>query len=528
MLWKKESNRSDSLYVDFCTLYAKQHMNAESERSALKMSEKSDATSQLKRVQGNKLFGQSKWADAIEMYNESLCYAENGSKNISLAYANRSACFFKLKLYRECLADIDLAKDAGYPEDLLPKLDRRKVECLEAIDDGVKSFEKFEPTLSYPPDDRFPCIANVIEFKKMASDYSIVAKEDIGVGQTVAVEKAFLAYSYNQFGLKCNICLKKKENLFPCKNCIEAMFCCTECHQSGIHDYECGIKFSIDNNENGDMMKEIRVMLMVTKMFSNVSELIDFVQDAIRSDSIELPATLMDEKSKYRAFLKLPFGPQAISKEHFAFLVSRIYKLCLQIPRIGATFRTTEYRRFLMHLIGQHANVTNYNSARVKPLPQAIQRNGMVKHTQTGLIANYFGHSCAPNVFFGGSNGQSIYTTIRPIKKGEVLRLSLFIFFMEPKKVRQEIIWNHRRIKCKCSRCTGTDMPMEQRKQLAMDPYFKYIMANVSPCSVYDEHLHGLAEKCIAFLQKYGHGIWCDEIGIIADVYVHLIQLRLN
>ncbi|XP_055297294.1 SET and MYND domain-containing protein 4-like [Sitodiplosis mosellana] len=229
MLWKKESNKSDSLYVDFCALHAKEYMNAAPRRSAFKTTEKSDVISVQKRVEGNQLFGQCKWADAMEMYNESLCYAENGSTNISLAYANRASCFLKMELYNECLTDIELAKAAGYPADLEPKLDRRKEQCLKGVSDGAKPFGIFEPALSFQPNEQFPSIANVLKLERNANDYSVVAEQDIDVGQIIAVEKAFLVYSYIRYGLQCSICFKRNANLLPCKKCTAALFCCNEC-----------------------------------------------------------------------------------------------------------------------------------------------------------------------------------------------------------------------------------------------------------------------------------------------------------
>lgn len=75
-----------------------------------------------------------KYFQAIQYYNRSLLFVENGTKNLSLAYGNRSACFLHLNMYDKCLIDIELAVEAGYSKKLLPKLDARKKECMELME----------------------------------------------------------------------------------------------------------------------------------------------------------------------------------------------------------------------------------------------------------------------------------------------------------------------------------------------------------------------------------------------------------
>lgn len=109
MFWRKESNRPDALYSDL-------FKNFSGEAADLllcnrnSVPQKNDGISIQKRKKGNDLYGEYKWAEAMGKYNESLCFATKHSENISLAYANRALCFLRLKLYKECLIDIDLAR----------------------------------------------------------------------------------------------------------------------------------------------------------------------------------------------------------------------------------------------------------------------------------------------------------------------------------------------------------------------------------------------------------------------------------
>lgn len=243
MLWKKESSNQNALYVDLFDRMTKQKIDTVfPQLNREPAPKKSAAISLEKRKEGNVLFGNGKWAEAMEKYNESLCFAPTGSENISMAYANRAACFLRLKLYNECLIDIDLARNAGYPIHLMPKLDQRENDCLMARDASVPQ-DDYNLKLSFEPDTEIPCMANVLKIERNRSgEVSVVAKGDIDVGQTVVLGKPFCAYLHSRFALKCNICLKDNTNLMPCKLCTNAMFCSDECRGNDLHEHECGKK----------------------------------------------------------------------------------------------------------------------------------------------------------------------------------------------------------------------------------------------------------------------------------------------
>lgn len=549
MLWTKESIECDAMYVDICGLYARRNVPP-ADRTVTKTLAKSNAISAHLRQQGNDLFTANQLCDAMDKYNASLCFAEPGTECQSLAYANRSSCFLKMKMFHECCVDIDLAKAAGYPEESMWKLDQRKATCLEAIDKNNaegSNVTKNPLSLSFPPDEQLPCIANVL---KIVSDdqlkdkndqasakkdqaradkehstnsikYSVIAKEDIDIGQTILVEKAFFSYVYSQNSSQCSICFKENVNLMPCQHCTRAAFCSTECQDDLLHKYECGLRLDTkDANENGNMMKEVRLVMMAVNLFPSVDELMQFVEESIQSEADELP-TFSNEKSKYRAFLTLPIASVSVSNEFLASIILRIYNIIQSQPNLH--FQSKKHRRFLMHLIGHHCQITSNNSMRVTK-----DASGEVSYTQTGLIPKYFQHSCAPNVFMGTRDGHFIYITIRPIKKGGQLYISNFMSLLrQPKDVRQQVIWTHRRIKCECARCEGIVASANQRRQMASDSDFKYIFANSSTHSIIGD-ISVMHQRCQTFLTKYGHMNWCDELGIVLSTYVMIVNQILK
>lgn len=523
MLWAKESNNRNATYVDIFATNSRlltgfyEKVRSKSENTTCK---KSNETSLQKRIEGNKSFTKRRYEFALGEYNESLCSAENGSEHISLAYANRSACFLHMKKYRQCLVDIKLAKEAGYPTHLMPKLDKREAECMKFMENDGQKDDRIDDGmhLNFEPNPQFPCIANVLNFEKSHEGHVVViAKENIDVGKTVIIEKAFTTCLYSPFGWRCNICLKDNANLRPCKKCNLAMFCSEECQNDPIHEDECGLKLSDTTQHNGIMMNEMRTMFKVVRMFPNVDELINFVEQVVRSDPKEIPSTWSDEKSKYRTFLKMPYPSAAVnSMDHKAFMFV-IYKMLLKIPKISGFFKTKHHLRFLKHLIYQHGVIADSNSSRVRLSsidPNPVNRRDVCSHI--GLVGGYFQHSCAPNIFSTDKDGHLYCVTIRPVKKGEQLTTLSYDMLLSSKKERQQILRDEKHLTCKCSRCTDTPATQKQRKQLTSDPLYQHFKLNKGP------------EECIAVLRKYGHGPpWCDEIFFVMHMYTNYLRQKL-
>lgn len=414
--------------------------------------DKSDGKSLEKRTEGNKQFGKGEWAGAMEKYNESLCFATSGSQNIRLAYANRSACFLNLKMYHQCLIDIRLAKEAGYPEHLMPKLNKREADARKHIEDGAQ-LDDFGLKLTLEPNEKFPFMADVLKFDTdNKGNLILAAKEDIDVCQTIAVEKAFTTCLYTRYGWACNICLKKNTNLIPCTKCTVAMFCDEECQKNFLHDGECGLKLSHNRQQNGMIMNEVRIILMAIDMFSNADELMKFVEQAINSKKNTTPQAMLDLQSKYREFLRLPIVKAHASLVNYDLTIYFIYKMVLDIPKVSEFFRSPKHLRFLMHLIGHHQQLSECNSMRVRS-GIAFNSEKKIMCSHTGLLKKYLQHSCAPNVYWMDRDGHSVLTSIRPIKKGDSLLISVFDYMSlyEKKAERRTKLWEQKKIISKCT-----------------------------------------------------------------------------
>ncbi|KAJ6649304.1 SET and MYND domain-containing protein 4, partial [Pseudolycoriella hygida] len=143
---------------------------------------------------GNEKFVMRKFMDAMSLYNKSLCFAENDSENIALAYGNRSACFFHLKEYKKCLTDISLAMDQECPEHLLSKLVKRREKCEKEIASG-NNIEEYRPEIRSGGNEAFPeCSADLRIQNSESMGRCVVSCVDIPAGETVIIEEALFAH----------------------------------------------------------------------------------------------------------------------------------------------------------------------------------------------------------------------------------------------------------------------------------------------------------------------------------------------
>lgn len=484
---------------------------------------KSDAISIEKRRKGNELFVQKQYFQAMEMYNESLCFATEGSVNASLAYADRAFSFLKLEMYNECFADLDLAEDAGFP---MSKLDQRKSICLNSMKEDTDSPNaRWEPKLDHDPNEKFPCLANILNIERNGGgEVAIVAKDDIAVGQIIAIEEAFTVSLNQRFGWKCCICLKQSANLVPCKNCTVAMFCSDECHESFLHKYECG------KIMESEQMEQMRGILVAINAFSNADELMDFVEKALKSDCNEAPDNFIDARSKYRIFLKMSFDSKLCGSEFFgAQYVYPIYKFLLDIPRVGEFFNSLKHQRFLMHLIAHHVQICHQNTRMIQQQNLSDKTMKMEpQYSLTGLIQKYFNHSCAPNIQMISFDNMSIYFTVRPVKKGESLQQSLFPFLQQCRNIRQKVLLEQKDMVCKCIRCRGPNASYSVRQRMAQDPDYRYIKSNGTSVQQIILNYEEMVKRCDGFLTKYGGETWCDEIGEVVTVRVTLKRVEIQ
>lgn len=192
---------------------------------------KSDTKSVQLKKEGNELYKERKFYDALLKYNASLCYSTNDSENLGFAYANRSAVCFEMKKYRECLQNIKYAKK-NYPPANQHVLKSREEKCVNLMRKEKNTPNKWDFfKLSFEARKTNPQFADILELKcNDKFGRFIVTKEDIPAGSIIAIEKPFCSVLLsnsrhvdvdlqNKFQ-RCSYCLKGNIfNLVPCSGC---------------------------------------------------------------------------------------------------------------------------------------------------------------------------------------------------------------------------------------------------------------------------------------------------------------------
>lgn len=102
-LWKKESINGTPLYIDLCKSinpkYCETVINQLQDQSINGASSKNNGKSSEYLQQANQLYQAADFECAMHKYTDALCYAEIGTRNVSMALANRAQCFFQMQKY---------------------------------------------------------------------------------------------------------------------------------------------------------------------------------------------------------------------------------------------------------------------------------------------------------------------------------------------------------------------------------------------------------------------------------------------
>lgn len=499
-LWHKESDSASASapYVDLFKSVQKSPINNLPSDQFRKNNERSAAL----RNDGNEKFRLENWEAALNSYNRSLCLAEIGSENVGLAYANRSACFFRMEMYDRVLVDIALAQQSKVPDRLLPKLEQRKRDSENLKRLQPRQYDR-TPRLSYSANENWDCMANVVEIRSNNEfGRHMVAKCDIPAGKIILVERNFMMVESNVDSL-CYTCSRAEANFIACPQCSVVMFCSIECmEQNSTHQSECGTLLHTLHIED---KFQIKIVLLAIELFENVENLMKFIAEILTEDPLKLPGSLHSAKSKYHFFLKLGKMPPTT----FEILPEtyKIYRNAMAIPKIGSHFDTVEKQHFLMHLIAHHFLATNRNSY------------GGETNTTVGLVLSMINHSCAPNMHNFAVRNQRCCVTIRPVKKGQQLYTTYLTDGDKPYQQRQKELMQWWGFECKCEYCCSGNQSIDVKVALS-NPSLRYVIQNY----LNKENHPTVMDKCLKFLKKTANAPWSMEIQMMAAALGHIYQ----
>lgn len=540
-LWKKESNKKDALYVNIFTAdnydteqllkeYAEMVQYIKKYKATHQWRKSNDFAYEQRQI-GNQFFARKKYDIAMVNYNKCLRFAESESENIGFAYANRSACYFNMKMYDKCLIDIELAKNGNYPERLMEKLNKRRRECEELIKNG-RSIGDNEPKLSFEPNKDYPALANSVKIETSEHDgYRVIATEKLSVGQTIFVEPYYVGELYAEKSMTCNICLKSNGNLIPCKYCTAAMFCHGKCTNNEIHHFECDvIPFAMLPKLVGLNIRIplLRSILMAVRIFPTIDDLIDFVEATIANKTFEIP-DLNAAKSKYRTFLR---SKCFLVRERYIPWVYLLFKTMFCQSKIANIFKTQKYQRFLIHLIMQHVLILggNLTNNPMTFINEDKHLGNVILSMQFNPLQSLFRHSCQPNVAFILDRGLTMVVVLLPIESGEELNIALNVLEGLPTSYseRRQVLQYYYNIECSCKLCERRLETSPSNDLLFSDPEFKLItLAGLkNNFQLSREETATMLMKCESFLNKFGHLGYSGEIDVIGIAYVTWLHIR--
>jgi len=256
--------------------------------------EKSYAKALKLKTDGNNYFQKKNLAQALSSYNEAirLTPVSDNEGLLAVCFANRSAVFYSMNRHEDCLMDIDLSINHGYPLDMQYKLLARRAKCLQYCSDtnllsscveaalhslelsgldekrrsiiqedisklSIKSqavdrqqaISSCSPSIG-PLNQQYPALsssAGVCE----SNEYGryIRAQSNINVGDVVLTETPYCSVTLPEsYFTHCSSCQARTDKLYPCRSCADVIFCsqvCEEVSWQQWHRFECKYSLSL-------------------------------------------------------------------------------------------------------------------------------------------------------------------------------------------------------------------------------------------------------------------------------------------
>lgn len=440
ILWQKEKSSVSNLYIDIFDIRGHELgggditsvINNLFESCKSKEYQKSNVLAQKAREQGKTLFKEGKYIEAMNKFNRCVSGAENGTSEMGMAYANRSACFLNLNMPEECLIDIEMANNSNYPEELMPKLDERAAKCKSLMKDEQFKWDQFsarEPKLSFAEHSKFAGVADCLKVKKNEKfGRHIVTSCDLKIGQTILVENPYsiiINRAYSNGRMRCLYCFKECMNFITCENCVGALYCNEDCKSKSFHQYECNRPFALSRKETFELV--LLMFYNINASFPDVNELIELVENLQNGQDV-----LRLTDNAHRAFasvFQLTTNHEKLDESlltRFRAATNVAVITLMRYPEFKRKFGSLKNRRFLQHLLLHLFHIAEHAYDLVEWTPDYTLNRmtaATFEHFATGVYSFgcYMNHSCIPNVACVFVDGRLICKTIRPVKKGEQL-----------------------------------------------------------------------------------------------------------
>ncbi|XP_065672178.1 SET and MYND domain-containing protein 4 [Hydra vulgaris] len=317
-------------------------------------------SSERARNLGNQQYGNYQLLDAMRSYSASISLAEYNSKELALAYGNRSAVLFETKDYNICTADINAALMSKFPCEKKYKLYERLGKCYmkllfydKAVDalnfciqftrssdlsdcqknDKLKSINKFikncqifellkcqsftplyrqnllyvaTPPVLLKKNVLHPSASDSLEIVSSSSQgRHAIATKDISAGETIIVEKPFASVcSTESYKTHCYHCLSNFLFSYPCRLCTLVNYCSISCEEESwksFHCFECEYSNILANDDIGVAHLAMKIITNVglkgLLLFQNTNSSVVSVED-VSSSTVSFEGNISSVKVK--------------------------------------------------------------------------------------------------------------------------------------------------------------------------------------------------------------------------------------
>ncbi|KAL9698255.1 hypothetical protein quinque_001696 [Culex quinquefasciatus] len=389
---------------------------------------KSNAKAAHFRQEGNHFYLAKRYEKALEKYNESICYAEAGSDQLAMGYANRSAIYFEQGEFEFALLNIRLARDHNYPEKLMGKLSARENNCRKKIDEGLAKDNVPCPRMgiNVEVNPKIPFLAKGIGMKQYpGSGRGLVAERNFKTGDVILDEKTILSVvSVANRYLNCSHCgISNQHSLIPCPNCVHCMYCSGEClvEDKPLHRFECGFGAQIGNVTFNCSNMGHKLFFYGLKLFKDdLNQMMNYCEKNANtgSDPFTLDYRKYDPLEEFKHFMKSKMTCNPLVEYTFKLCAAAAYVVLMKQPSIRSLFPSKSQKQFFLNCLYNCQRVAAYY-AWDNNTPTGIIAAGL---TYTAKVIN---HSCDPNAmaFYDADRVKCIL--IRPVRKGEQITYSL-------------------------------------------------------------------------------------------------------
>uniref|UniRef100_A0A1Q3EY08 SET and MYND domain-containing protein 4 n=1 Tax=Culex tarsalis TaxID=7177 RepID=A0A1Q3EY08_CULTA len=486
---------------------------------------KSNTKAAQARQEGNRLYLARRYEKAFEKYNESICYAEAGSEQLAMGYANRSAIYYEQGEFEFALLNIRLATDHNYPEKLMPKLETREKNCRKKIDEGLAKDNVPCPRMgiNVEVNPKIPFLAKGVGMKQYpGSGRGLVAERNFKTGDVILDEKTILSVvSVRYRYLNCSHCgISNQHSLIPCPNCVLYMYCSEECLAEDKrlnHRFECGFGAQTENvTVNGSNMAPKLFFHGLTLFNDDMEQMMKYCEKNAFAGSNPLlldytkPDPLEEFKMLHKA--KLPCSP--LCEYTFKLCAAVNYIFLLKQPAVQSLVTSEAQKEFFLNCLYHYQRISNYFSWEWNTPAVAVAIGLMT-------IGSLFNHSCDPNATIMYHSGRLKCVLIRPVREGDQITSSLGPCWFNPEAMPVSEL----SFKCRCPVCLNGHV----RDWLKKGKPFPASAGNdLSLCmAVMVSETANEAAKLNAFqqiIQRYDHFLPNMDLSVHLRLYIERLE----